>query len=377
MSKATYFVLSLVIIFLIIVVSVLWIWNSHPKVDSPITIKIGALLPSRTGDLVANRKKMINGMELAREYLIKKYKGKLIIEYYFEDGCFERETVPAVQKFVNINVAIIGASFCLFGHLPILPMTEGYKIITFNTAANPDRTLNLHYAFSTNVEIKEEAKKMSEFAFNKLGARRAVMMHLDTPFGFDYYKYFTRDFTQRGGQVVGDFPNAPDGKKFAEIIAKIKALNPDIIITAHFGLPLAIFIQEIRKAQIRVPIVGNYEMEDPTVLEYAGPAAEGIIFSSSELAEKTPVMKEFESRYIRRFGVEPSVLVTNSYDDIVLSVESYLKCDGDRDCIASELHKVKNYQGVSGIITIKASGAADKPTMFKVIKNNTFIRYNE
>ena len=364
-------------VFFAIAAGVFWFWNTPSKV--PVTeIKIGALLPSlKKGDLLVNREKMIQGMELAREYLNTKYKGQVIIDFDYQDGCFANETIPAVQKFINEGVSIIGASFCLFGHIPILPMTEGSKIITFNTAANPDKVLNLQYAFSTNVEVAAEAQKMSEFAYNKLGARRAVTMFLDTPFGHDYDKYFTRDFASRGGQVVGSFPNAPDGKKFETMIEKMKALKPDIIVTAHFGLPLALFIRDVRQAQINVPILGNYETEDSTVLTYAGPAAEGVMFSSSELAEKTPVMKEFASRYIRKFGVEPNTLVTNSYDDVVLSVESYLKCQGDRDCIAAKLHQVKDYQGASGVITIKPSGATEKPTIFKMIKNHNFIRYQE
>lgn len=367
-------VFSLIIL---LCVSVVWYWNNYSTAPSLTVIKVGALLPSATGDLVVNREKMINGLELAKEDLTAKYKNRVRIDIDYEDGCFPSESIPAVQKFINDGVVVIAASFCLFGHLPILPMTEGNKIITFNTAANPEKALHLHYAFSTNVEVKNEGKKLSEFAYSNLGARRAVLMFLDTPFGHDYSKSFTRDFISRGGDVVGKFPNAPDGKKFETIVAKIKLLKPDVIITAHFGVPLALFIREIRHAGITVPIVGNYETEDSTVLTYAGLAAEGVIFSSSELPKKTSRMKNFETNYIRKFGTEPGVLASNSYDDLVLAVESYLKCKGNRDCIADELHKVKNYQGASGVITIKTSGATDKPTIFKIIRSNTFLRYHE
>lgn len=355
----------------------LWMWSYYSKQSPVITIKIGALLPASDGDLAENRKMMIQGMELAKEYIDTKYKGKVVLDFDYQNGCFAKESIPAVQKFSYEKVPIIAASFCLFGHLPILPVTEGNKIITFNTAANPDQALNLQYAFSTNVEIKDEARKLSEFACNQLRARRAVTMFLDTPFGHDYNKYFTYGFNHCGGDVVGSFPNAPDGKQFKSMITQIKSLKPDIIITAHFGLPLAMFIKEVRQAHIKVPILGNYETEDPTVINYAGDAAEGVMFSSSELNEKTPVMKDFERLYIRKFGAEPNVLVTNVYDDVVLSVESYLACKNDRDCMANYLHQVSNYQGVSGTITINPSGAANKPTIFKIIKNHTFIPYQK
>lgn len=369
--------ISMIIAFVTIFSAGIFWFSDHEYNRPPLTIKIGGLMPSATGDLIANREQMMNGMELAKEYLTQKYKGRVIIEIDYQDGCFTRETVPAVQKFIHDGVSIIGASFCLFGHLPILPMTEANKIITFNTAANPDKALNLNYAFSTNVEVKDEGKKLSEFAYTKLGARRAVLMFLDTPFGHDYSKSFTRDFTDRGGLVIENFPNAPDGKKFDDMIAKIKSLNPDVIITAHFGMPLAIFIRDIRSAGINTQILGNYETEDPTVLTHAGAAAEGVIFSSSELDEKTSAMINFENHYIRKFGTRPGVLATNSYDDIVLGVEAYVRCNGDRDCMAADIHGISGYQGASGIITIKPSGATDKPTIFKMIKNRTFIRYQE
>jgi branched-chain amino acid transport system substrate-binding protein len=355
--------------------AIFWLWYAQNK--TPITtIKIGALLPSSTGDLVLNREKMIRGMELAREDLITKYHGRLKIDLALENGCFERETIPAVEKFINNGIPIIAASFCLFGHIPILPMTEANKIITFNTAANPDKTLNLRYAFSSNVTVKDEAIKLADFAYNKLGRRRAVTMFLDTPFGHDYDKYFTREFMRQGGTVVGNFPNAPDGKQFTTMINQIKTLQPDVIITAHFGVPLSIFIREVRKAKLSAPIVGNYETEDPTLIQIAGPAAEGVMFSSSEITQKTPASQTFETRYIRQYGVKPSVLVTNSYDDVMLSVEAYLKCHGDRDCMAEKLHKIKYYQGVSGIITIQPNGATEKPMIFKIIRNRTFTPYS-
>ncbi|KTD31679.1 Leucine-specific-binding protein precursor [Legionella moravica] len=356
---------------------VLWIWCYYTSQSPTIVIKIGALLPAENGDLAENRKMMIRGMELAKEDIDAKYKGQVVLDFDYQNGCFAKESIPAVQKFSHDQVPIIAASFCLFGHLPILPVTEGNKIITFNTAANPDQALNLQYAFSTNVEVKNEAQRLSQFAFKELGARRAVTMFLDTPFGHDYDKYFTFDFNHCGGDVVGSFPNAPDGKQFKSMISQIKLLKPDIIITAHFGLPLAMFIKEVRQANINVPILGNYETEDPTVINYAGDAAEGVMFSSSELNEKTPIMNDFERRYIRKFGAEPNVLVTNVYDDVVLSVDSYLACKNDRDCMANYLHQISNYQGVSGTITINPSGATNKPTIFKIIKNHTFIPYQK
>lgn len=338
------------------------------------TVKIGVLLPLNT-DLMAVATNMKNGMELAREDLLEKHRGKLRIELDYENGCFERETAAAVQKFVHEGVSIIGGSFCLFGHIPILPLTEAFRIITFNTATNPDVVLNKRFAFSTNVEIKDQATKMADFVWERVGGRRAVTMHLDTPFGYDYNKYFKREFDRLGGKVLFNAPNAPDGKDYSELIPRIKAANPDVIVTAHNGVPLGVFFREVRRAGITVPIVGNYETEDTDVLDAAGEASEGVMFVSSEPARKREAAEKFEKRYIRRFGAAPDAIVTNSYDDIVLGVESFLTCGGERECMREELHKVRNYDGASGVITINSRGAASKPTVFKIIRSRTFILF--
>lgn len=350
-----------------------WFMADHRSSEIP-PVKIGIFMPFHD-ELGSVGAKIKNGVEMARKDLLAKHKGlDILIDY--QPGCYESETASAVQRFVHTQVSIIGASFCVFGHIPVLPITEANKIITFNTAANPDVVLFQDFAFSTNVAIQIEAERMAEFAFKQLGARRSIMMHLDTPFGYDYNKYFKREFERLGGEHLLNVPNAPDNKNFTAAIKELRAAKPDIIVTAHFGVPLGTFYREVRATGITAPFLGNYETEDRDVLDSAGAAADGVMLSSSEPAKNTKAAGRFEEEYIRQFGMAPDVVSTNTYDDIVLGVEAHIKCRGDRDCMAEELHQTTAYHGVSGIITIGKSGAAEKPILFKVIKDRTFLRYD-
>lgn len=353
------------------------LWSHEPGVSkSAQIVRVGTLLPLNS-DLMAVATRMRNAMDLARDDLEQKFGHDLDLTIDYQNGCFENETAAAVQKFVHDGVSIIGGSFCLFGHIPILPITEAHRIITFNTAANPDVVLNKRYAFSTNVEIKDEAAAMADFAFDHLSGRRAVTMHLDTPFGHDYHKYFKRRFEDRGGEVLFNVPNPPDGKDFGTAVARIQAAQPDVIVTFHFGVPLGSFFRDLRHAGIDAPILGNYETEDPDVLAAAGPASEGIYVATSETRPKTNAMARFESRYLRKYGVEPDQIASNSYDAIILGVQCAVNCQGDRDCMRERMSETSNYQGASGVIDIKPSGATAKPTTFKVIKSRTFIEVGE
>ena len=45
-------------------------------------------------------------MELAKADLLEKYQDTLAIEIDYENGCFEHEAAPAVQKFIHQGASI-------------------------------------------------------------------------------------------------------------------------------------------------------------------------------------------------------------------------------------------------------------------------------
>ncbi|MBI3336090.1 ABC transporter substrate-binding protein [Candidatus Peregrinibacteria bacterium] len=342
--------------------------SSTKNVRGDVPIRIGVRAPL-TGDLALYGEHMRNGMELAKKDLLAVDSSRHI-ELIFEDACFPQDTISATRKMVQINdVTMIGGSFCLFGHVPILPFTEENKIIAFNTAANPDDVLNKRYAFSTNFSIKENAEELARFAYKDIGARRAAIMHLQTPFGEDYKKYITQSFERLGGSIVATEARAPDARDFRTEVTKMKAADPDLIFTIHFASPLGIFLKQSREAGIDAKMLGYYENEDPTTVRASQGAAEGLIFSSS------PIDSVFMKQYRSVYNDDPDVLAANAYDALMLQVMVYEKCGKDVDCMAEELHDVRGYKGVSGTITINSDGSASKPTIFKVVRGGKFLPY--
>ena len=365
-----------VVFSMVIVIAVgLW-WRPGLFVTTPpaTSMEIGVLLPA-IPSLMDVALSMKNGMELAREDLPGKLRGAPRVKFDYANACFERETAPAVQRFIHEQVAFIGGSFCLFGHIPILPLIEASRILTFNTAANPDTVLNRPYAFSTNIEIKDEARRMAEFAYHILHARRAAFMHLDTPFGQDYRRYFTERFEVLGGKLLLARSEPPDAINFVATVQEIRAAGPDLIVTAHFGVPLGTFFKEVRQAGLAATLLGDYETEDPEVVRAAGDAASGVIYASTGPFEKTVAMRAFERSFIRKYGYQPDLIAANAYDDIMLGVDVFLQCHGTGECMDDKMHRIVGYQGASGVITMNESGATEKPTVFKMIKDGMFIPF--
>lgn len=335
-------------------------------------IKIGVIAPF-TGSFAIQGERIRNGMEIAKDELSQ---NNISVKLIYEDACVAKDTVPAFTKLTESdNVSMIGASFCLAGFVPLIPLAQEKNIIMFNTAKNPSTVLNKSIVFSTNLAIQEDSEFQARFAAKNISAKTAAIIYYATPFGQDFAKYIPIYFEQYDGKMVSSQQVELSATDFRTELTKIKDLKPDVIFAVHLGNPLGNMIREARELGINSTIISNSEAEDPNVVQAAGSAAEGFIISSSEPLVKSPTIQNFERKYIERFKELPNPIASNAYDALKIEVNAYQKCNGQTECMKTELHKIKDYEGASGIITISKDGSSFKPLQIKIVRNGTFVRY--
>ncbi len=358
---------------LIIIVASISLKTKNEESSDLKNLKFGAIVPL-TGQIAVLGERIRNGIELAREDVIQEYKLESF-EILYQNACDSKTSIDAARKLVNVDkVKIISSSFCLFGIEPIIPILEEDEVLLFNTAANPEEVLNKKYVFSTNFTIRDDAYGLAEYAAEGLGAKTAAIIHLDTIFGESYKQNFENKFKEYGGELVESVGKSPDATDFRTDITKIKAKNPDVLIIIHFGSSLGNAIKQTRELGLQVPIMGDYESEDPTVITFAGEAAEGFIISSSQPEKESKEVVGFVEKYLERFGELPDVLAVNAYDAVRMQADAYIICNGDIECVVNKLESIKNYSGVSGSMTINPEDhSVEKPNVFKVVKDGEFI----
>ncbi len=351
---------------------VLLVFGCVQEAPSEERFKVGVLAPL-TGDYSVLGNRIKNGMELARMDILAK-ESSSPIELIIEDACVAQEAVTATQKLLESDqVNLIGGSFCLVGLVPVIPLAEEKKVITFNTAANPDSVLNRSYQFSTNIAIQFDAQAMANFAFSDLNGKTAAVVHYNTPLGNDYAKHFKSEFERLGGSVSSSHMTELKATDFRAELTKIKSEDPDVVLIIQLSNSLGLFLKQYRELDLRGKIISHSEAEDPNVIKTAGLAAEGVYLSSSHPKEKTEKIIDFERRYEAQFGFKPDILAANAYDALQLQYLAFKECGEDTECMVQYLHSVKDYDGVSGLITIEANGAAKKPFNFKIIQNGEYV----
>lgn len=364
MKKSVILVVAIIIVILLVVFG----FKNNNKSDD--VIKIGVLAPL-TGDFAVFGEKIVRGFEMAKEDLDFESN----VEIIYEDACFPEDAVSATRKLINVDgIDILGASFCLIGLIPSMPILEEKNVIAFNLAANPDEALNHGLVFSTNISIKEDAEKIADYMFNNLGLKTVSVINYQNSFGENYQRYFSEAFTGLGGEVLSVSETEVTETDFRTELAKIKNVNPDAIFAVEISKFMGIFIKQAKELSIGSQIVTYHEAEDQVVIDTAGLNAEGLILSSLDPENESQKVSDFEKRYQEQYNELPDPVVTNAYDSFMIQMMVYDRCNGETNCMVKELEKISNYDGVSGRITINPDRSASKPTIFKIVKDGEFVK---
>ncbi len=333
------------------------------------TIKVGLVAPM-TGDAAYYGYDIAQGIELAKLELEKDL--DVNIKLYVEDACLANDALKSIQKLVNgNNIDLVTGVFCIPAVHPIASQTKDSKISVMMTATVPG-TFTEGYIFSPNSAIKDEAKAQAEYAYNKLNAKTASILWMNSDFGKSYSERFSKRFLELGGTILSNEPLEFFGKDYRTELAKVKAKNPDLLLAVHFGNQMSLILKQSKELDLNSQIMGTYESEDENILNVAGAGAEGLIFSSPISSYSEGEALEFRNKYVETYNEEPTVVAAMAYDGLKLQVKAFSLCKGNKDCIINELSNTKDYDGASGIFSIGKEGTAKREFAFKEVKNGKF-----
>ena len=161
---------------------------------------------------------------------------------------------------------------------------------------------------------------------------------------------------------------------FKSELTRVRGKNPDVFFAAHLGLTLGVLLKQKQEVGITAKVLGVYEAEDPSVLEVAKAAAEGIRFFVPEPVVETEVVKAFRGRYKKKYSEDARILAGNAYDGTVIAVQTLTQCHLDGDCAKEKIYQIKNYDGVSGRFSFDEEGGVERELVLKTVKNGKFER---
>ncbi len=289
------------------------------------------------------------------------------------------ETQTVVQKLINRDkvVAVIGevASSRSKAGAPIC-QTAKIPMIT-PASTNPEVTTIGDYIFRVCFIDPFQATVMSKFALNSMKVKRvALLIDQKNAYSTGLADNFKKVFTEMGGEIIEEQKYSNGDKDFKAQLTAIKAKNPEAVFIPGYYTDVNLISIQAREIGLTVPLFGSDGWESEKLTEgKAKDALEGSFFSTHVSSDDpSPQIQGYIKKYREKYGKEPDAMSFLAYDAGMILFDAIKRSGStEGEKIKNELAKTKDYQGVTGVITINDQRNAVKPAVVLEVKNGKFV----
>lgn len=199
----------------------------------------------------------------------------------------------------------------------------------------------------------QQVAPIVDYFMQKKDAKTFFLVGSDYAFGRGMLD-FTRQYIQKkGGKILGEEYAPMDATDWTAIISKIRAANPDALVTSTAGgAPNVTLTKQLRNSGIKA-LYGNLAVDEGTA-KSMGTDAEGIYISASYITSiDSPKNHEFLAAMKKKFGGDlktPNDLSVPEYEGVYLYKAAVEKAKTtDTNAVIKALGEV-SFEGPRGLI---------------------------
>ena len=303
--------------------------------------------------------------------------GKKIKIITVDDQGKPEEAASAVTKLITQDkvIAILGevaSSRSLAG----APIAQRYQIPMLSpSSTNPKVTQVGNYIFRTCFIDPFQGRVMANFAYTTLKARTvAVLRDVKNDYSVGLAEFFTKTFEQLGGKVATDVSYVAGDIDFKAQLTAIRSKKVDAIFVPGYYTEVGLIARQAKELGIKAPLLGGDGWDSVRLAEIGGSALDNSYFSNHYTAESSdPRIVTFVEKYKKAFGEVPDGLAAMGYDAALLLVDALKRAKSPtpkdiRDALAG----TKNFQAVTGVISLNENRDAEKPAVVLMVKDGKF-----
>ncbi len=325
-----------------------------------------------------------NGLKLAVEEMnnsggLLNKKIKLIT---YDDQGKPSEAQTVVQRLIkNDNVVAVIGEVASSRSKAGAPICQQNKIPMITPAStNPEVTAIGDYIFRVCFIDPFQATVVSKFIINTLKLKRvAILKDVKNAYSTGLSDFFEKEFKSMGGEIVEIQSFQAGDKDFKAQLTSIKAKNPEAIFIPAYYTDVNLISIQAREIGITVPLIGSDGWESEKLTEgKAKDALEGCFFSTHVSTENPdPAIQNFITKYKAKYNSMPDAMSFLAYDAGMILFDAMKRAGTtDPEKVKNELAKTKDYNGVTGKISINEQRNAIKPAVILEIKGGQF-KYKE
>ena len=162
------------------------------------------------------------------------------------------------------------------------------------------------FVFRTSFGQQSSMPKIAKYIADELKAKTAAVVWVNNDFGRGGRNTVEKQFAARGVKVVLDDSTEAGQADFAADALKVKAANPDVVFIYLNEEESARMLKELRKVDVKAPLVGETTLIGQKVIELAGDAANGAIAHVGLTTDAPiPAVKAFRDRFFAKYHYVP------------------------------------------------------------------------
>jgi branched-chain amino acid transport system substrate-binding protein len=287
--------------------------------------------------------------------------GKQIEIVRYDNRADPQESVNVARRLIGDGVvAVIGPaqSGTAIAAGPVLERARIPMVVTTatNTYVTIDqRTGNVkEYAFRPCFIDPFQGAVAARFAYDRLNARTsAVLYDVGSDFSQWVTTYFEEAFAERGGKVLTKEAYRSEELDYRAQLAKIKDLNPDVLLLPVDQKVASIAARQARDLGITVPLLGTDNWGSPDIFDLGGDAIDGSYFVNLTDASD-PDIQDFLAEYRAEYGGEAALPNPVMAQDALLMIAEAAAKSGSFDgpALVKGLEGITGLKVTSGILTM-------------------------
>lgn len=310
-----------------------------------------------------------NGIKLAVEEINQAggIGGKTIRLITYDDKGDAREAGAAVTRLVSKDkvVAVLGevASGLSLAGAPIC-QENGVPMIS-PSSTNPKVTkvgdMIFRVCFIDSFQGLVCAKFAREYEGLK-ASKAAILSDQASPYSIGLQEEFEKAFVALGGTVVTKQTYQAGDQDFSAQLTSIRAGQAEIIFIPGYYTDVGNIALQARNLRITTPMLGGDGWDSSKLGEIAGDAINGSYYSN-HYSQQDPGerVQDFIRKYSAKHQQPPDAMAALGYDAARILFEAMQRSKSlSGQDLAAELTKTKNFDGVTGKISVDANRNAVK-----------------
>ncbi|MEE9195247.1 MAG: ABC transporter substrate-binding protein [Alphaproteobacteria bacterium] len=343
------------------------------------SIKIGFNVPL-TGFAAADGNSALVGAQLAVEQVngAGGINGDMLELVVYDDQASPKESAPLAVKLITQDEVVAGISGSYSGatRAAATIYQEDATPYIAAYAVHPDITRAGDYVFRTSFMGEVQGRAGAKLIGGMMGLKRVAMITLNNDFGKSLATGFKDQAANFGIEIVSEYEYSIKDREFGPIVSKVRADAPDAIYASGYFFTAGPLVRQLRAAGIDAPVIGQEGYDTQKFIEIAGPAAEGVIITTSLDRDSTdPVAQSFIAGFTAKAGY-PADMVGASTHTAVLVMAEALKMAGPGDKAAlRDAIAATSVDASTGHISFNGLGEVRKDVQVQVVKDGNWHHY--